>query len=62
MLELSVDGSLDMRPLLTLDMRPLLTWCLCAAVENEAIAPIFSRNRGFRRRFKRYGTGKAELD
>ena len=46
----------------SLDVRPLLTWRLCAAVENEAIAPIFSRNRGFRRRFKRYGTGKAELD
>ena len=29
---------------------------------DEAIAPVFSRNRGFRRRFKRYGTGKAELD
>jgi len=62
MLDPCLDGSLDVKPLLTLDMRPLLTRCLCAAVENEAIAPIFSRNRGFRRRFKRYGTGKAELD
>ena len=29
---------------------------------DEAIAPVFSRNRGFRRRFKRYGTGLAELE
>jgi len=32
------------------------------AGDGEPIAPVFSRNRGFRRRFKRYGTGKAELD
>jgi hypothetical protein len=29
---------------------------------DEAIAPVFSRNRGFRRRFKRYGTGLADLE
>jgi len=30
--------------------------------EGNALAPVFSRNRGFNRRKKRYGTGKAVLD
>jgi hypothetical protein len=32
------------------------------AEEGKALAPVFSRNRGFKRRFKRHGTGRAVLD
>jgi hypothetical protein len=32
------------------------------SVEGGSIAPVFSRNRGFRRRLIRNGTGRAELD
>jgi superfamily II DNA/RNA helicase len=32
------------------------------AESGASLAPVFSRNRGFRRRLKRHGTGRAELD
>jgi len=42
--------------------RPVALAIKGEAGDDAAIAPVFSRNRGFRRRFKRYGTGMAELD
>ena len=42
--------------------RPVALAIKGEAGDDAPIAPVFSRNRGFRRRFKRYGSGMAVLE